>query len=325
MIRILLKHEYEFPSEWEELNQEQALRIFTIIDRLKEKKVNLTHARAEFFMYLASLCIPKEKREGAFWENVFQASSGFRFFYKYVYLGDEFNNFSPETQKQLEKYLPEELEQTPEVRIASKLQPGYIFDMVFGKNLVTSKVFKGKKLTSYSFTNDAGFINTSLTAAQYVDAITVLNEYKWTSEGPEQQLDLLCSILFCELPYKTSKAFASRGIFCQLPRDFKIAVMYNFTAICQWLQTKTQYSILWLGKKKEGKSIPVSASDMIYSISKAGYGSPEQVGQMNLTEMLDLMKKILLDSLRAMLAAKIKPIEVANATGMPMKLILELT
>jgi hypothetical protein len=320
MIKVLLKHEYEFPSEWEELDQDQALRIFSIIHRLKDKKITLLHARAEFFIYLASLKIPADVRANNFWENIYLASSNFRFFFKYMYNNESFQQLSPDVQMKLTKYLPHELEQTPEVRVASAMEAAFDFDMVFGKNLITQLRLKRRTYQAYTFTNNAGFINTSLTATQYVDTLAVINRYG--KEKQESHLNMLIAILFNEQPYSSAEAFSRSGLFSEVPVDFKLAVMYNFIAINEWIRTKTQYSILWIGSKSKG--IPSDPSDMIYSVSKAGYGPTDQVGKYGVMELLDLMKKILIDQLRSMISGKIKPVDVANTTGIPLKLILEL-
>ena len=320
MIRILLKHEYEFHSEWEELTQEEALIVFSIIRRLEERKISINHARAELFMRMSGINIPREKREGAFWANVYQVASAFRFFYKYVYTDEGFKHLSADTRSKLEKYLPFELEQTPEIRVAANMPVSYTFDMVFGRNLVTTIKHKNRVINTYSFSNADGIITTSLTALQYVDAIAIVKKYCET-QSPTV-LDLLVSILCHAMPYTSLGASDEQKLYTDINQDLKLAILYNFMAICQWIRTRTHFNILWLSTKKSKPSD--SVGDMIYSISKEGYGTPDQVSNMNLVVMLELMKKITIGNIQSLHAKKVKLVEIADITGYPVEIITKL-
>lgn len=316
MIKLTLNNEYTFNSEWEELIQSEALEIFRIIRQLEQGDITLDKAQAEFFMHVAGIHIPKSKREGIFWENLYQASKMFRFFFYYHYEDQRYKHLSLETKDLLKRHLPEDLSQTTEIRVATKMKPGFKIDCVFGKNLIESVKIGEEVHMGYHFKNKNGFINTSLTATQYVEAIAVSNKY--SADRTEEDLNLLTAILYSD----PEKAFEQQDHFSKLDTDTRYAIWRNFRAICTWLSTKTHFSLLWAGKSS-GKKGSNSVGDMIYSVSKAGYGSTDQVSKLNLMKLLEIMEKITIDGLRAMKDAKMKMIDISKASGLPIEIITQ--
>ncbi|GAI59449.1 unnamed protein product, partial [marine sediment metagenome] len=302
---IQFNNEYNFHSEWEELDQGEALKIFQIIKKLEDGEISLEIAQAEFFMHVSGISIPEEKHEGIFWENLYQAARMFRFFFCYKYEDERFKHLSEETRSMLAKHLPDELSQTPEIKVAAKMKPGFKIDCVFGKNLIESVRIDKKVYPGYRFINQNWFISTTLSSAQYVEALAVSNKY--AIDRTDEDLDLLTSILHCKGEFVSETAFEKKNIFEKLNVDNKYAIWRNFRAICTWLSTRTHFSILWAGKPS-GKKQDETVGDIIYSVSKAGYGTPDQVGKMNLMKLLEIMKKMIVDNILSMKQANIKPL-----------------
>jgi len=319
----LKKKKYQFPNSWEKLTQEQFIYLAGLLRDYHLGILDAGEVRIRYFLMVAGLKprrIRRAEREQLFTENVYRAASKINFFFKYEYENKKsFHNFPKELQEQLQHTDPEELPASVEVRAARKMKRSREVDVVFARNLVTE--LPGiHSMKAYRFNMENGFVDTSLTAAQYVDAYSVFES--WSEKNEVMKLDLLCAILYQDKDYSSEKAYSRVELARTLSPEIKVAVVLNYMAIHVFFAQRTKYAILFTGTEtdKTGK-ISLGFHNSIYSLIKAGYGDVEK---MNLVKFLDLMLKELQDGVQAMHASEMKMEDIAAKSKLSIPQIIAL-
>jgi len=312
LILHLKKKAYDFPSEWNELSPEQYIYLTKLLRLYQQGILKAGEVRVMYFLKVAGL-IPrrfrKKEKEDLYSENVYRASNMIGFFFKLVYHNQKaFDNLDPELQKLILRTDPDDLPDKPEIRAARKLNRHLEVDAIFPNNLLP--VLPGTKLKGFRFNLDNEFLDTSITASQYVDAYSVFEV--WAERNDRNSLNLMAAILYQGDSYSSKKAHEQLPIIEKLPEDVKYGVMLNFMAIHLFMSKRTKYAILFsgTGSDKKGK-ISLGFHDSIYSLIKAGYGDVEND---NLVKFLDLMLKELKDSVKALHDMDMKLDEIASKT-----------
>jgi len=291
--------EYEFTNSWEELTQDQFIYLVDLLSKYHQGILDAGEVRIHYFLKVAGLKprrIRKAEREQLFSENVYRAASMINFFFKWVYTNKKsFANFPTELQEQLTHADPEDLPDSVDVRAARKMKRYLEVDAVFARNLVT-KIPGIHSMKAYRFTLEDDFLDTSLTAAQYVDAYSVWES--WSERNDSKTLDLLCAILYQEKNYSSERAHNRLELAGTISMKIKQAIVLNFMAIHVFFSQRTKYAILFSGTESDKKGkISLGFHDSIYSLIKAGYGDVEK---MDLVKFLDLMLKELKDSVKTL-------------------------
>jgi len=304
-------NKYSFPDKWEELSQEQYIYLAGLLRKYHLGILTAGEVRIHFFLKVAGLMprrIRKAEKEQIYSENVWRAASMINFFFKYVYQNKKsFSQFDPELKQQLAHTDPEDLPDSPDVRVARKMKRQLEVNAVFARNLVTS--LPGiHSMKPYRFNLEDDFLDTSLTAAQYVDAYSVFET--WAESNKAKSLDLLVAILYQDKDYSSEKAYNRIELAGRISPEIKHAIMLNYMAIHLFLSQRTKYSILFTGTGTDKKgNITLGFHDSIYSLIKSGYG---EVEKMNLVKFLDLMLKELKDSVKMMQENDMKLEDIAS-------------
>ncbi|MDR1716922.1 MAG: hypothetical protein LBS20_13880 [Prevotella sp.] len=158
----------------------------------------------------------------------------------------------------------------------------------------------------------------SLTARQYVDASECLSG---VAKNPEL-MPLLAAILYCPGIYSPEWAHANAAMFGSVNPATLEAVALNFQALVLMLFTKTHFSILWQrGKDIQKNRLSVGLKEGIYALSEDGYGDIDKVGNMPLTEYLEILRKKKIDAVRTLHSADVKLPEIAEKTGLDIETI----
>jgi len=296
MLELYLNdNKYEFPNSWEELSQEQFICLSDLLHKYQKGEITAGDVRVKYFLQVAGLRprrIRRAEQEHLFSENVYRACRMISFFFKWRYQNEKsFAGFAPELQQELLHTDPEDMEPTPEVRVARKMKRYMEVDACFARNLVPD-IRVNRKISAYRLILEKNILNTSFTAAQYVDAYSVFEN--WSKDGSMDSLDLLVAILYQEKDYSADRAHEnSKIIRWRFPENLKRAILLNYMAIHVFMSSRTKYAILFSGTETDRKGkITLGFHDSIYSLIKAGYGDVEE---MNLVKFLDLMLKELRD------------------------------
>lgn len=195
---------------------------------------------------------------------------------------------------------------------------------IFDKNEKLTPYFlqqKFPKLYVFGIRYDGYIVNTSfdtltcsLTALQFIEAQELLSK---TGE----KLPLLAAILYCPPPYNSEKAHALADKFTALKPKQLLSIAFNFQAFVGYLFHKTHFSILMQRKETPKSEISIGLSDMLYNLSSDGLGDAENIERMPVIKYLSIMRKKLIESVRAMNDAKVELAEIADKTGLDFKTI----
>lgn len=319
MIKFNLgKNSYSFPEAWHELKPHQYLLLCRQVFNFINGKITVDEMRARWFCSMAGIDFKaKDEKNELLWENIYRISREFVFFTKIEY-SKPLKSVEPELRKKLHKYLPSEINtDDPVIRWVKKLEYQYKIDAVFVKNLLPSIKLGEKKVYGYKCRLLGNLLDTNLTAQQFVNAGMALAEYEKSKD--EKNLDLLISILYnTELQQLNNVGAVT-----------KFAVLMNYQAILSFLMHRTKYSLIWYRdpsakQKKNENRYAVGAADSLLSLAKAGYGSIDELSEINLVRYLDLLLKNLNDSVHALNEYKLSPIEIAERTGLSVALVNEI-
>lgn len=162
MITLKLRKQRQVPNRWQELNEEQFVRMSGAIADFESGLTTFEQFKVMTVAAILDLKVNKLKMTDTLFENLFRISEQLDFPYRI---------HEKEDRKEVEFRICVNRQMLPEV----KQNKGYVFNV------------------------DSGMIETSIVSEQYVDAISVMKLY--SSDHSEQVLDMLVKVLYCPLPY----------------------------------------------------------------------------------------------------------------------------
>lgn len=317
-------NKYAVVNAWEELSQDQFIYLADLLWRYQQGEIDAGEVRIQFFLYVSGLKprrIRRAEREQLYCENVFRICQHMDFFFKWKYKNQKaFEAFPPELQERLLHTDPEDMEESANIRAARKLKRHLEIDACFAKNLIPD--LKGNvRVQAYRFILTDQFLDTSLTAAQYVDAVTVFDN--WSKKPTAESLNLLVAILYLAGKYTSEQAYKNVEIIARYPEKVKRAILLNFMALHLFLSQQTQYAILFTGTGTDSKGkINLGFHESLYSLEKVGYSNVED---MDLVKFLQVMVKELKDAVQTMHANEMKIEEIAKKVKLPIRDVRKLT
>ena len=170
---------------------------------------------------------------------------------------------------------------------------------------------------AYTIGTQCDRLTCSLTALQYIEAIDALR-------AGEQQLSLLAAILYAPHPYDTTQALDLVPLMSRQSPLHLLAVKVIFQALVNFLYTRTHFSLLAQFKPKKESPIATTMADTLYDLATEGYGTVEQVEQMNVITFLSIMRKKTIDTVRSMRSMEISTPDIAARTGLPLPVINDI-
>lgn len=198
-------------------------------------------------------------------------------------------------------------------------QIDFIFDKEGKVNacFLAQLVPKFGRYKGYEINTSMDMLTCSLTAIQLIEAQAAL-------KGGVKKLPLLAAILYCPAPYSSEKAHDLTGRFTKDPVKLQ-AVALNFQALVTYLFTKTHFSILSSGSGSG--HIPEIATGMIetlYNLSADGMGDVQTVEQMPVIKFLTILRKKLIESVKAMHDAGMDIVKISEKTKLDTILIKKM-
>lgn len=101
-----------------------------------------------------------------------------------------------------------------------------------------------------------------------------------------------------------------------------MAIALNFTAVNNFLFSKTEFSLLTQFAVQPGScSITTDATDALYDLSKDGLGNARQVEQMNVLTYLRILRKKTIDGVKSLKASGMEVAKIATEVGLPIDII----
>lgn len=276
MITVKLKNSYQIPSRWSDF-QLSHYRIFVGLCNVIEKfEIGLlTFDQFRLMIVFALMDIDPEKvrispkRKDGLSENLFRLTELLDF--PYVLKDNEDGS-----------------------------RTAYIHISLF-RNLIQTE--HGYKLD----VSPAGLVECTLTAEQYVDALTLTELYSQTRS--DEALTKLCETL--------------HGPAGTLTREEMVAAYYNFRGIIDWIQRLPQYSILFRRHyDKKSPESPLGLSSSIFALSKSGYGTLKEIKDLDVFTYLGALVQMSVESIRQLAAAGLKPGQIAEKLNIPVSEVI---
>ncbi len=331
MTELVLKDKsYFLPEKWEELTPDQYLFLLDLLDEYIHGNILANTVGINFAMYVLNIKKPRlmtSKQSEQFFENIAWLGDKAAFWWMVEFENPKvLDNVDPELNRKLKTTLPDDLPQTPEVRVISRYKYWLEPDFVFCSNLIPSLL----KKQGYRFNMDDGLLSTSLTAGQFSAAMTISQQYGKTKK--EELLNLLCAILYpVNGHYDFEKAQQQASSFKTLSIQQKQGVYINFRGILAFVTQRTKFAILFNAPKQEGKTktkgekITIGFNKNIYTLSKNGYGDTDQLMKLNLVTFLDLLLNELIDAVKSMQSMDMELNQILSATGLSLSQLKLIT
>lgn len=158
----------------------------------------------------------------------------------------------------------------------------------------------------------------SLTALQYIEARQLL-------DMGEESLPLLAAILYFDKGVYSSEEAQKLALkFKKLPVNTLRAIALNFTAVNNFLFSKTEFSLLTKFIPKEGSSITTDATDALYDLSKDGLGNARQVEQLNVLTYLRILRKKTIEGVKSLKATGMELAKIADEVGLSLEIVKKI-
>ena len=170
-----------------------------------------------------------------------------------------------------------------------------VLDLCFCRQQLPIIFIDQKAYYGYEINTDFQSLTCSLTALQYIEARQLL------AMG-EASLPLLAAVLYSG--------------------NTLMAIALNFTAVNNFLFSKTEFSLLTQFAVQPGScSITTDATDALYDLSKDGLGNARQVEQMNVLTYLRILRKKTIDGVKSLKASGMEVAKIATEVGLPIDII----
>ena len=306
---------YSLPNSWEDLTPELYLAVIRDIDSLSSGEippamVNVNYL-CHYFGWIPRKLVKKDLSNLAWLAE----QVDFIFNIEYPEEDEVLSELSTEERMLCKKVPPERLS-LPIAKYLVKLPYKFVLNGVFCAQLLPVIKVGHEEFQSYKITNRLGALTTSLTALQYIEARNI--------SGTKEQLPLLAAILYHPGPYDSESAHLLAEKFQTISPDILQGIAFNFQAFTNWLFLNTEYKLLTVGEDTHHNVITTGALESLYNLASDGYGSVEQVENMNLLKYLTLIRKKLIDTVRSMHANEMKLTDIASDTGLPITIINQI-
>nr|WP_321409329.1 hypothetical protein [uncultured Carboxylicivirga sp.] len=298
---------YYLPESWDDLTPDQFLFLLDLLNEYTSGKREARSVGINFAMYILGVKKPRlmtMQQSNQYYENLGFVGESIAFWWKVVYSNaDLLNNIDPKLKKLAENVLPEDMPDSPEVRVLQRATKYLEPNFSFSTNLIPQIKAGYSKYFGYRFGLDDDLLSTTLTAGQFSDAMTISGEYAVTKK--EELLNHLCAMLYYKRggdEYSFEASHRNAADFKKVSVHIKQAVCINFIGVCDYLTLKTKYSILFRRSDNNTNppAISIGFNNNLYSLSKSGYGDAERLMKFNVIILFDLMLKELIDAVNNM-------------------------
>lgn len=194
----------------------------------------------------------------------------------------------------------------------------FVLDLCFCRQQLPLIFIDKKAYYGYDINTDFQSLTCSLTALQYIEARQLL-------DMGEESLPLLAAVLyFGKGQYSSEKAQKLALQFRKLPANTLRAIALNFTAVNNFLFSKTEFSLLTKFLPQKGSSITTDATDALYDLSKDGLGNANQVEKMNVLTYLRILRKKTIEGVKSLKASGMEMAKIADEVGLPIEVVKQI-
>jgi hypothetical protein len=183
--------------------------------------------------------------------------------------------------------------------------------------LCIRKKYKKIKYKGYTINKAHNTLTCSLTALQFIEAYGLIG-------CQEEKLPLLAAILYHPGQYTSESAHALSEKFSRVDPVTLNAIALNFSSFVNFLFTRTDFRLLHSRESGEKKNITTSMADGLYNLSADGLGDAEKIEQLPVLKYLSILRKKLIESVRAMHVAEMDLTDIEVQTGLSIKTIKQI-
>lgn len=316
---------YSIPNSWDTLSPDQFVYLSGLLQQFASDTLSMSDVRLRFVIYVLDIdmaYIPKRHID-TIAQNLYILQSKVSFIFNIKYPDSVWNSLSPEIRKLALKTEPSDLPDSPEARILRRTKYKYVVDACFAAQLLPAITIGKETFTGYSVNTLCGQLSCSLTARQYIEASDCLHNI----DKNRDLLPLLAALLYLPADCSPQWAHDHAPLFAKLPSATLESVALCFQALVLFLFTKTHFNILWKkGSNKDSQKgkLSVGLKEGIYTLSEEGYGDIHTVGNIQLIEYLEILRKKKIDAVRTMHSAEMKLTEIAAKTGLDLETIQKI-
>lgn len=311
---------YSIPNSWDQITPTLYLQLIKDILRMSRGELSPAMLRVNFVCNAMEWNPSRIKDEEAL-ANIAMLSEQVDFILNIAYPDNDaaLADLDSDTRKLFKKKAPEKVLGNIMAQYLRRLDYRYCVDDCWCAQLIPF-VQIGKKniLKGYTINTSFSMLSCSLTALQYIEARSLLDH--------TDSLPLMASILYSDPDIKYSSYLAHQQAteFANLSPELLYGIMLNFRAFNNYLFTKTDFSLLTASRLEEKKLISTGALESLYNLSADGYGSAEEVEQMNIIQYLTILRKKIIESVRSMHTAEMKITDIEKETGLPIQILKQI-
>ena len=318
-IELVYKGEiHRIPNRWDAMNDRQYIRLVGDFLRMAAGELSAGEVRINWLCDIMGWDKRKFHSEEQI-ANLVAISEQLTFMFQISYPDNNsvLDGVDEDTYELCRRVDPYRLN-IPLARVLRRLDYQYVVDLCFCAQLIPTVSINNRTYHAYKIQKDYGSLTCSLTALQYIEARSLI-------EQGEKSLPLIAAILYYpEKEYSSEHAHALAKEFEVLPLETLTAISFNFQAFNSYLFSKTAFSLLTKFKLKPEHPITTDASDALYDLSKDGLGDSRQIEQMNLLTYLKVLRKKTIDAVRDMKGFGWDKVKISNEVGLPVSIINEI-
>lgn len=308
---------YEIPNSWDHLTPGQFQCLVESLLELFQGKISPVMLRLRYICDVMHWKLDKFSRDEELLANLLALADQIRFplIIRYPDHEDILEGLSDKDYETCRRVDPFR-NPLPIAAALQKVDYKYTADLNFFAQLLPEIKVGNQNYKGYTARIAHGALTCSLTALQYIDAYTFIN-------NPDAQ-PLLAAILYYPGTYSSEGAQRLADQFLTLPAKTLVAITMNFQAICNFLFTKTEFSLLTKFQSQKSKRITTDSADALYDLSADGLGNVEQVEQMNVLTYLRILRKKTIDAVRRLHAMDYGADKIADELGLPIDIINDI-
>lgn len=305
--------EFSIPNSWEALSPSQYIALSSDLFRMSRGELSCMQVRLNHVCRCLNVDISGIKSEEAS-QNLALLAGMVDFIFSLSYPDNDaaLSLLPPKDRYFFKKNAPM-AEHGLIGRYLSRLDYKYTLDAVFCAQLIPSVHLSDGEYRGYSIDTSFDTLTCSLSALQYIEA-----------RAKRNNLPLLSAILYCPQPYDSQTAHVLASRFATLSDGTLEAIALNFQAFDAYLFLRTHFSILTAGAsagKIRSGSYLTGATEALYDLSSDGYGDIAAVEQMNVIKYLTILRKKLIESVRAMHASNMDIVKISRRTNLSIDVI----
>lgn len=313
---------YSIPNSWEQVSPALYLQVVGDILRMSRGELSPAMLRVNYVCNSIGWDVTRIKDEDAL-ANIAMLSEQVDFILNLAYPDNDaaLANLDSNTRRLFKKKDPQKVLGNAMAQYLRRLDYRYCMDDCWCAQLIPfiqmrRNLGRKKILRGYTVNTSFNALSCSLTALQYIEARNLLNH--------TDALPLMAAILYSAAKYSSAIAHQRATEFASLSTELLYGIMLNFRAFNNYLFTKTDFSLLTASRLEEKRLISTGALESLYNLSSDGYGSAEEVEQMNIIQYLTILRKKIIESVRSMHSAEMKITDIEKETGLPIQIIKQI-